>query len=323
MKGKETHQVESLKNFEFISGPFPTDFKPDYDVTLFNTAAHQKTQSETGWISFHLIHKDKKKVLASISLCILDKIAFSPLKAPFGGFETSKSVTTAQLYDFVAYYEKKLKEKHVKKILVKCAPEQYQSKQHNITSVIFFNHQYQVTVAELGACLKVSETPFIDKIDPWEKRKLKQAVKAGLDFKAISLRHIDSVYEFIFQCRVERGQSLSMTFKELNRTVDALKSNFVCFGVYHEKKMVAASISIKVNKSILYNFYSGHSRASDALSPIVFLLDGIYAWCNLHHFSLLDLGTSAWGGKPNFSLIDFKLRLGATPTMKLAFEKEI
>lgn len=323
MKGKETHQAEALENFEFISGPLPNDYKLDYDVALFNTAAHQTTQSENGWNSFHLLRKDKKKVLASITFCILDKKASSPLKAPFGGFEISKSVTTNQLFHFVAFFEKKLKEKYVNKILIKCAPEQYQSKQHNISSVIFFNHHYRVSLAELGACLKVNEIPFIDKIDPWEKRKLKQAVKADLDFKVISLRHIESVYEFILCCRAEREQSLSMTFKELNKTVDNLKPHFVCFGVYHEKKMVAASISIKVNKSVVYNFYSAHSKASDALSPVVFLLDGIYAWCKLHRFSLLDLGTSAWSGKPNFSLIDFKLRLGATPTMKLAFEKEI
>ncbi|MEQ9412451.1 MAG: GNAT family N-acetyltransferase, partial [Cyclobacteriaceae bacterium] len=191
----------------------------------------------------------------------------------------------------------------------------------NKLAVLLFNHQYQVHHAELGACLSISNTTFIDVIDSWERRKLKQSWKSNLSFKIIPRSQLNEIFNFILACREERGHSLSMTFKELNATVKKLQNHFVLFGVYHSSDLIAASIAIKVNKKVLYNFYSAHSKASDKLSPVVFLIGEMYDWCAKHSFELLDLGTSAWGGKPNFPLIDFKLRLGAAPTMKLTFEK--
>jgi CelD/BcsL family acetyltransferase involved in cellulose biosynthesis len=114
-----------------------------------------------------------------------------------------------------------------------------------------------------------------------------------------------------------------MTFDQLNLTVQKFDRHFHCFGVYHDDRLIAASICIRESKYNLYNFYSAHSKESDSLSPIVYLISELYAWCQHNKIKLLDLGTSALGGKPNFSLIDFKLRLGATPSMKLTFEKEL
>jgi len=51
------------------------------------------------------------------------------------------------------------------------------------------------------------------------------------------------------------------------------------------------------------------------------LMEGIYGWSQKHHVELIDLGTSSLEGQPNFSLLDFKLRLGGNPSSKLTFEK--
>lgn len=313
---------QSEDQFQFIEGAYPKEFRPDYIASLYNTESHRKLQAKQGWHSFHIIRSDKRKVIASIHFCIEDKVAYSPRSAPFGSFELSDSVTPSQLFRFISFCEEGLLNLGVKKILVKNFPEVY-SKWHSSLSILLFNHQYSVKDAELGAIIFVDEGPFINKIDPWEKRKLKQGKKAGLKLKAISNKKLKEVFHFILECRKERGQSLSMSFAQLNKTVAKLNKYFFCFGVYHGNELVAASIAIKVNKTVLYNFYSAHTRSSDSLSPVVFLMGGMHDWCFSHKIGLLDLGTSALGGKPNFSLIDFKFRLGATPAMKLTFEKEL
>ncbi len=262
-------------------------------------------------------------MIGSIHFCNKEGVAKSPYSAPFGSFELWKATPASLLFDFILFYETDLKKLHIKRILIKSFPEGYQSKMHNLITVLLFNHHYSIGNAELGALLKIDEDLFVNQIDPWEKRKLKQAFKAKLRFETIPNKKLKDAYQFILACRKERGYEISMSFDQLKRTVQKLDQYFYCFGVYHEDRLIAASICVRENKHILYNFYSGHSKASDSLSPIVFLIGELYSWCQHHKVKLLDLGTSALGGKPNFSLIDFKLRLGAIPSMKLTFEKEL
>lgn len=315
------HQDKRGGLYQFSEGAAPRDFKNDFDESLFNSKAHRMLQSSKKWHSFHMLRKDKKKVVASIHFCLIEDTAISPVRAPFGSLELSDVVTTEGLFDFIQFVEERLVKYGAKKILIKCPPEKYGVNHHNKLSVLLFNHQYQIGNAELGACVQISKTPFEEVIDSWERRKLKQSLKANLNFKVIPTDHLNEIYNFILACRAERNQALSMTYKELNATVGKLQNHFVLFGVYQSTDLIAASIAIKVNRKVLYNFYSAHTKFSDSLSPVVFLLGEMYHWCNKHRFDVLDLGTSAWGGKPNFPLIDFKLRLGAAPAMKLTFEK--
>lgn len=317
----KTSKEKQRDIFELIEGAIPRGFEIDYEPSVFNMEAHRKLQSGNGWHSFHFLRKDKKKVLASVHFCVKDGLALSPYSAPYGSFELSLAITTSQLFEFIGFWEKKLRNLGVEKIEIKSYPEQYSIHSHNTLTVLLFNYQFNIKNAELGACIKITDSGFMDIIDPWEKRKLKQAVKAGLKFKSIKNSEIDKTYNFIRSCRLERGQGLSMTLKDLKRTFEKLERYFVLFGVYQENKLVAASIAIKVNNKVLYNFYSAHSKLSEKLSPMVLLINGVYSWCGKHRIELLDMGTSALGGKPNFSLIDFKLRLGAAPSMKLTFEK--
>lgn len=309
--------------FQLFEGTVPGGFKKDFDESLFNSQTHRAIQSSNKWHSFHLLRRNNKKVLASIHFCLSGPIASSPQSAPFGSFELSDGVSTEQLFEFIQFVEVRLIDHGVKRIVIKCPPEQYDIRQNNILSVLLFNHQYRINNAELGACLAISKTPFQDGLNSWERRKLKQSLKANLSFKMIPIGQLSEIYNFILACRDERGQDLSMTYKELSTTVMKLMNHFILFGVYQKNELVAASIAIKVNKKVMYNFYSAHSKSFDSLSPVVFLSGKMYDWCSNRQIEILDLGTSASGGKPNFPLIDFKLRLGAQPTMKLTFEKTI
>lgn len=321
--GKKNRSATEWKNIEFVDGNVSTSYLADYRISLFNSRPHRSLQSKAKWIEFHLIHTERKKILASIFFCVSDSMASSPASAPFGSFELSQSVSAEHLFEFIGFIEHGLRSRKVKQIRIKNYPEAYHPRLHNLVTVLLYNHGYQVDNAELGACIPVDDTNLESKMDRWEKRKLRQALNAGLSFKTLPIGQIDEVYDFILACREERGQSLSMTKTQLKRVVKKLPKEFYLFGVYETNTIVAASISIRVNKDVVYNFYSAHTKSSDHLSPVVFLLSNLYGWAFSHKFSLIDLGTSALGGAPNFPLIDFKLRLGASPSMKLTFEKTL
>jgi len=235
----------------------------------------------------------------------------------------SDKITTQELYDFVSFIEKKLKDQGVSQVIIKNYPQHYHSRHHSLISVVLFNQGYKIVNAELGACIEVDEKSLVTKMDSWEKRKLNQCIKEGLTFSCLNANNLKQVYDFILECRQAKGYALSMSGEELHNTVKNLKDSFKLFGVFLKDELVAASISIRVNNRVLYNFYSAHHHRYDGISPVVFLINSMYSWCNDHKIKLLDLGTSAMGGIPNFPLIDFKLRLGAEPAMKLTFEKRL
>ena len=202
-------------------------------------------------------------------------------------------------------------------------PPLYYRKSGELLHTILINQGFRISNAELSSGIRIDRLAFEEKIETWERRKLKQAKLKGLTFKLLPLSDLAEVYHLILKCREQRAHALSMTLSELEATVKAFKNEFVLSGAFLHKELVSASIAIRVHHDILYNFYSGHLKKYDAISPMVTLLGGIYRYCEHQKIHLLDLGTSAIHGQPNFSLLEFKLRLGAVPSIKLTFEKQI
>jgi hypothetical protein len=311
-----------LETYSFYEGEVPKGFKIDFEPSLFNLPHHRETQGEN-WVSFHLLRKDKKKVVASIHFH-LDKLeATSPRKAPFGSIEFSDTVPVQALFDFYAQIEFSLKKKGIKKIKIKNPPDAYSNQNAALRNTLLFNEGFGATAAELSSLIHVDSANFDDKIESWEKRKLNQAKKAGLRFHEEPATAIESVFNFIQNCREERSQSLSMSLADFMNMWTACKKHIVVFSVLKEEELAAASISIRINKNILYNFYSAHPKKFDSLSPVVMLKKGMYTWSLKNAITLIDLGTSALFGKPNFGLLDFKMRIGGVLSSKLSFEKDL
>jgi hypothetical protein len=114
-----------------------------------------------------------------------------------------------------------------------------------------------------------------------------------------------------------------MAKEDFLKTFAAFPGRYPLFAVMANGKICAAAISILVTGDILSNFLVNQEGVYNKLSPSVLLMEGIYDYCRRHDVTLFDLGTSALNGEPNFSLLDFKLHLGAIPVSKLSFHKQI
>jgi hypothetical protein len=312
-----------LKELKFIEGPLPKGFKSDFESFLFNEEQHRSLQSPGEWQSYSLVDQERKKALASVHFHLQNHTASSPFKAPFGSVEFSRKLLPKDLYQFLSQTEESLRNRGIRKIQIKNPPASYRPASSSVLEVLFLNLGYRILDAEISAAIVVDDAKYDQKIEAWELRKLKQGKKAKLRYLEMPISNIESIYGFILACRNERQQTLSMALAELMKIVTVYPERIVLFGVYHGQELAAASISIRVSKRIVYNFYSAHPRKFDFLSPVVMLIQGMYGWSHKHHIELIDLGTSSLEGQPNFSLLDFKLRLSGLPTTKLTFEKDL
>ncbi len=299
----------------------PPGYKPDFAYFLFGQPRHLALQG-TGWSHFYLIKKTNKKVMAQVSFHLANHLACSPLRAPFGSFHFSEHVMPQTLFEFVHQVEQHLIKEGVSIITLTEPPSVYRKKE-DLLHTILLNQGYRISNAELSSYIRIDRLSFEEKIEVWEKRKFKQGKQLGLAFRQLPLDDLKPVYNFIHKCREQRSQTLSMTFEELAATVDSYPNEFVISAVYVKEEITAASIAIKVHRNILYNFYSGHLKKYDSVSPVVTLISGLYKYCEKQNIQILDLGTSSLRGQLNFSLLDFKLRLGAEPSIKLSFEKQL
>ena len=307
----------------FFKESFPPEtFEYSYDPWLFHHPDHLLIQSPTGWVTFLAIHERRQHIEAYLPVHIADHTAVSPLRASFGSVQFDPALEPIVLYRFIEFILVKLKQKGVTSLILKNPPDQYQQAQAVLLNTFLFNLGFHVKEAEVGAMIGTNEN-FEEGLTPWETRKLKQARTEGLRFVIEKQEKLKTHYSFIAKCRKERDHALSMDWQTLDDTVTTFPDRFALFSVYEGKELAAASIAVKVSETVLYNFLSAHPHKYDHLSPVVLLLEGMHRYSIEHEFTYLDLGTSALEGQPNFSLLNFKLGLGATPTMKLTFRKTL
>ena len=311
-----------LEAYSFCEGDIPADLNFDFEISLFNRDIHIYLQSKEGWVTFYILKTKTKSVTGCVHFRLEKGHAYSPFRAPFGGLEFSDHTPSLILLQFLEFVEGNLRNKGVRCITIKNPPQLYQPQRLAIVETLLFNTGYHVIDAEVGTVIEV-DCDFAAGLDTWEKRKLKRAKKAEFIFQQVSLEYLEEIYSFILTCRQQKGYSLSMTLADLRKTIDQIPGNYILSSVCTNGKLIAASIAIRVNGNVLYNFYSDHDKAYDAFSPVVCLIEGLYEYCMQNKIALLDLGTSAWNRLPNFGLLDFKLRLGGKATPKLTFKKEL
>jgi hypothetical protein len=312
-----------LEGYRYHEGLVPSNYSPAFEESLFNTQEHRTLQQRDGWHSFYILNEANKKICGAIHFRIADRIAHSPYSAPFGSLEFNPTVPKQIINEFLQFVENQMMKHHVSSIMIKSYPEAYQKDNALLLQACLLKLNYKIINNEIDSVIDVREKGVGHLFNRSHGRLLKKANQEGLYVKQIDLKDLKDVYYFIDQCRREKGYVLSMNFDQVKKTTDLLAEHFKIFGVYKENKLTAASITVRVNEGILYDFYHDHDSAFDDVSPIVTLVAGLYEYCFEHSIQLLDLGTSSLNGKPNAGLLEFKNRLGGRPTPKVTFSKTL
>ena len=270
---------------------------------------------------YGLRHQKTKRVLAQLLIHIDGREGQSPLRAPFGSLELYENIEQKKVNEFLAIVQEDLLHQGVRHIQIKNYPKAYDEMTTNCLQKGLATLNFTCT-EEVSSCISVDQVMFENKIAIAQRQKLRKCDKQFV-FSRCKSNELKSIYHFIKTCREEKGQALSMTFAQIQKTASAFPKNFLLFKVSSEQEIAAAAIVIKVSDKILYTFYYSHNGKFNKISPVVFLISGIYKYAQHHHFSLVDLGTSMIKGEINKPLLHFKKSIGGQSSSKFVFEKSI
>ena len=238
----------------------------------------------------------------------------SPHKSPFGSFEMDSSLSNVQIYAFVQYVLQQLKNNQPATIYVLHHAAIYHPANTILIKESLLEANFSIKESIPNHHITLDTHPLSEKMHIMEKRKLVKCQKSGFSFEEEPLSALPDVYDFVLQCREERGWGLSMTLADLEKAVGTFPENYKLFSVYDGVRRIAATVAIVVNSRILYNFYPASLLSYQSYSPTVMLLDGLYQYCQQKGMKILDLGTSA-----SDSLQLFKAHMGGEVSYKYAF----
>lgn len=286
---------------------------------MFNDSRHLRLQAKKGWHVFEYREIGSDKVSARISFQVKGKEAGSPWRAPFGSLEIYRKLTQKQGEDFVIQIQLELRHLGVNKIVIRNHPNLYHAVRAQLLNSSLTNLNFESS-EDVSSIILVDEKPYQRKIKISERQKLVKAEKL-FQFEQVDRKQLSTLYSFIASCREERNQSLSMTLPELKKLVSVFPDRILFFKVGTKSEISAAAIVICVSKTILYTFYYAHTKVHNRISPVVFLISGIYDYALTHNYKMVDLGTSMIEGQVNKPLLHFKKSIGGVSTKKLTFTR--
>lgn len=289
---------------------------------FFNEIEHlQHQRGENKCYTFYWQNFDNQTIEARFSIIIQDNIAYSPLKATFGGIEFQEEISINNLFDFLDKIIQFLQSLSVKSLLINSYPESYLTEyQIDILQSCLSNLHFHVKFTDQNFEIPISNKSFYETvIGATSKQLLRTYTKKGYVFNQELNPYIAVVHAFIARSRMRKNRPMTMNFEQLTEHFKKFPKNFQSFSVTHSNTMVAVGVTIKINDDIIYTFYLADEENHLKNSPTTFLLSGIYEYSKLERFKILDLGIATEKGVLNEGLARFKQNLGAKTSAKKTY----
>jgi hypothetical protein len=312
-----------LGKYAFVVGNPGDEFVESFERSLFHQNQHLFLQANSGWTNFFIVNSERASIEAFLPVHVQGRKASSPYRSPFGSIIFSARLSPRVLYDFLLFIESELKKNGVEEIDIQNPPIAYHSQNLNLLQALLVTCGFSVSKAEITSVIHIDTQSLDLKMKQQQQQRLTQAKSEGMLFEILDVNNLFEVYTLISEWQLTKGFNLSMSLSELTKVVEIFPERFIISVVKLKKATVAAAISIRVTKNVVYNFYLSHNPSYNQLSPVLLVLEGLYKYCQQHSVSLLDLGTSSLLGMPNFPLLDFKRRVGSEFSCKFAFHKAL
>ena len=291
---------------------------------FFNDWTHLRQQSAHPMHLLTVFNTETRQAEARCAFFDTDQLARSPAAAPFGSVEFSESLPDAALQTLVRSLADEAQRAGQTQLRIVNYPHCYAPQQAERLTQLLLGQGFQLTDNHVNYFIPVTDYPLEAHIHVQERRRLRKGRLAGLAFAHWETPVIGEVIDFWYASRQQQGYELTLPPERLRQLLAQFPERFPVFVVRNEQTIAALSIGVRVRTDILYNFLPVDNLSFRHLSPMVFLLTGLYAYCQDQAIRVLDLGVSLDANrKPKPGLEHFKRNMGAITSSKLIFEKQL
>lgn len=297
-----------------------------FEPFLFLTPAHQALQAH-GRATLAFFLEDEAAGRTVAQLYVVPDFdgpgrARSPGQASFGGVQLAAGLPAAALHPLLAAAETTLRQHQQTHLEVRGYPACYDPTGAATLAEALTQRGYRVVQQE-QSCYLDTRRDYQAHLAPAERRYLRKCQQAGFVVEQEPPILLPLAYEFIAECRRERGYALSLSLERVQALFRAFPQQHLLLSVRQpSSEWAAVLIAIRVSHAAFYDFYLASPLRLNKLSPAVQLLGGLHAYAQANEAAIVDLGTSTLPtGAPNELLLHFKRHLGGLASPRLTWQK--
>ena len=299
---------------------------------FFNEREHLQNQGGERLLTFYWQNADNQSIEARFSVIIQDGVAYSPLRATFGGIEFSEEISEEKLLEFLTLSvlqlarissDTSIQAKACGTFIINAYPESYlvQSQIQKLENCLF-KLGFEISITEQNYEIPISNKTFYETmLSTRAKQLLRKSIRKGFLFQEVSRPDFSEIHTFIAHSRERKNRPMTMNLWQLENHFILFPKNFQAFSVRVFEQMIAVGITIKINEEFIYTFYLADDKEYLKDSPTIFLLSGIYDYYKQQNFKILDLGIASEKGILNAGLAKFKRSLGGSLSLKKTYIK--
>lgn len=295
-------------------------FLPQNGLALFNTPAFFQLHAAGRSHYFQWVHHGK--AVACIHFTEVQPGHFrSPARGTYAGLSNLPEVRTEVIVAFLDAVQDHLRALGAQRLEVHLPPSRHDLAQFSNQYYLLRTLGFVESGLDLNFGIEVTGQPFIERITPDNRRRLRKCHREGLLAMQLDDAALGIVHALLEEHHRHKGYPLSMSRAQLQTMQELFPGRLRLFGCQRGERLLAAAICVQVRSDVRYIFCIGDLAEYSSYSPSVALVDAIYGSCQEEGIALLDYGVSTLGLEANYGLINFKRGLGFGESLKPRLEK--
>lgn len=314
----------STKQYSFFVNEIPGNGDPGHIRFLFNNPKYLQLHPLIHHDVFYILNEKENKIEGRMIFQYRNDSVISVYKGTFGSLEICGKLNYDVVYNFINFIIRHFEKKPVSSIIIRHYADIYDPLNGPVIALTLSHAGFQVKTHDINHHLPVTGNLFEEHLNKMEKRKLKKCIEEGLKFHRCRASQAESVVKILNSYRKKKNIPPSMTLPDLKNYFENMPSNyFLFYAADPQGEIEAGAVMVKTAEGILYYFSPASNPMKKSLSPMVFLIKGIYEFAAENRFRYIDLGVSSVENTPQKGLIRFKENIGGISSSRFTFRLEL
>jgi len=263
--------------------------------------------------------EDSPNPTIGIVVGLIDSFLYSPFSAPFGGFHfNNELIYISFINEFIGKMKGFIQENSLKGISITLPPNIYHETINSKFINCLFNNDFKIKTIDITSWVDLES--YSNRFSHKSSREyINQALKNGLHFHLTTqISEKIEAYELIRMNRLRKDRPIFMSFEDLEKTNDFLKSDY--FVVKNKNnEIVASAIIYQTPNQIAFAVFWGDNEKGRPLRAMDFCVYNLLNYYKQSGYKYLDIGISTEEGFPNEGLLRFKETHEATSSLRHTF----